>query len=230
LSPASGGKWTETVLHIFLNNYIDGGYPQGNLAFDGAGNLYGTTNVGGTCGCGILFQLTPSSGGEWTETIIHDFSTVNDGFFPISGVTFDSKGNLYAIADQGANDGQFTSGAVVELSPAGGDVWNETVLYQFANSADGAYPAYGAPLFDASGNLYGTTTAGGPDNMGTVFELSPRAGGTWEQRVLHSFTGTGTDGQSPWNTLVLDAHGKLYGTTQNGGANCNCGTVFVVKP
>jgi uncharacterized repeat protein (TIGR03803 family) len=232
--PVSGGKWTETLLHIFLDNSTDGGYPQGSLAFDAAGNFYGTTNVGGNSGncspgCGTVFQLTPASG-EWTETVIYNFTTANDGFFPISGLTFDTKGNLYGATTQGAFAGIFTTGAVFELSPAGGDVWNESIIYPFGNNADGASPAYGAPVFDADGNLYLTPTAGGTDNVGTVFELSPRAGGTWEQRVLHSFTNTGTDGQNPWSSLVLDTHGKLYGTTLNGGANCNCGTVFVVKP
>lgn len=233
LSPQSGGVWIETILHSFSNDHIDGSYPYASLTFDSSGNLYGTTNTGGTSGncspgCGTVFELT-SSGGVWTETVIHDFSTDEDGFYPIGGLTFDTKGNLYGVTTQGGAD-EFTAGAVFELTPAGGGVWNESAIYQFETSADGASPEYVTPVLDAAGNLYGTTSAGGTNSVGTVFELSPRKGGTWIERVLHSFSNDGTDGQSPMSGVVLNSAGDIFGTTFSGGTTCGCGTVFEVGP
>src|ERR1035441_2481606 len=117
----------------------------------------------------------------------------------------------------------------------------EQVLYSFGNGTDGADPS-GTLVFDAAGNLYGTTSAGGvytscssgSGGCGTVFELTPTAGGGWTEKVLHSF-GNGADGTNPQASLIFDAAGNLYGTTVNGGAytSCNsigCGTVFELTP
>jgi uncharacterized repeat protein (TIGR03803 family) len=229
----SGGVWNETVLYSFTDDGIDGQYPEGTLALDSSGNLYGTTLHGGNSGncdpgCGTVFELTPS-GGAWTETIIHNFSTVNDGYWPIGGLAIDAEGNLFGVAPQGASDGVFTSGAVFELTPAGGGVWNESAIYQFENSADGASPEYMTPVFDAAGNLYGTTSAGGANSVGTVFVLLRGAGGTWTEKVLYSFSNDGTDGQSPMNSVVLKGGGHIYGTTFKGGSPCGCGTVFELE-
>jgi uncharacterized repeat protein (TIGR03803 family) len=233
LSPQPGGVWTETILHSFASDGTDGTYPQGNLTFDSAGNLYGTTNTGGgngNCspGCGTVFQLT-FSGGVWTETLLHVFGTQDDGFYPIGGLTFDTRGNLYGVTTQGATAGFFTAGAVFELSPAGGGVWNEKAIYQFQNSADGASPAYVTLVFDAAGTLYGTTSAGGASSAGTVFALK-RTAGAWSERAVYSFSNDGADGQSPMSGVVLNSAGNLFGTTLKGGTPCGCGTVFEVKP
>jgi uncharacterized repeat protein (TIGR03803 family) len=232
LSPQSGGVWLETILHSFASDGVDGNYPRASLTFDSSGNLYGTTNTGGTSGncspgCGTVFQLTPS-GGAWTETVIHDFSTDDDGFYPIGGLAFDTRGNLYGVATQGA-EGFFTSGAVFKLSPAGGGVWNESAIYQFQNTPDGASPASVTPVFDAAGNLYGTTSAGGVSSVGTVFVLSPQKNGSWSERIVHSFSNNGTDGQSPMSGVVLNSGGNIFGTTSTGGTGCGCGTVFEIK-
>jgi len=101
---------------------------------------------------------------------------------------------------------------------APGGAWTETVLYSFgASSTDGNVPVTGV-IFDANGNLYGTTNAGGNFGNGTVYELSPPAavGGAWTESVIYSFTG-GTDGDTPWGNLTLDKSGNLYGTTLTGG-------------
>jgi uncharacterized repeat protein (TIGR03803 family) len=127
------------------------------------------------------------------------------------------------------------------MSPGAGGVWTEKVLYNFgaANSPDGNQPT-AALIFDAEGNLYGTTREGGSSLDGTVFELSPAAGGTWTENLLHNFTGAPSDGAVPYCTLFLDAQGNLYGTTKYGGPNnyaldpdvnyLGSGTVFELTP
>src|ERR1017187_9524801 len=105
----------------------------------------------------------------------------------------------------------------------------ERVLHSFANDgADGNKP-YAGLIFDAAGNLYGTTWAGGPSDLGTVFELTPAGGGTWTEKVLHSFINDGTDGNEPYAGLIFDAAGNLYGTTLGGGT-AFIGTVFQLTP
>ncbi len=117
-----------------------------------------------------------------------------------------------------------------ELTPNGSGGWTETVLHSFGNGADGAlaFP-YAGLIFDAAGNLYGTTVAGGTHRQGTVFELTPQAGGGWTENVLYSFKNNGTDGARPYAGLVLDAVGNLYGTTYQGGTH-GYGTVFEITP
>jgi uncharacterized repeat protein (TIGR03803 family) len=102
-----------------------------------------------------------------------------------------------------------------------------TILYRFTGAADGAYPGFGALLFDQSGNLYGTTRAGGAFGQGTVFKLSP-SGGAWNQSTIYNFTG-GSDGAMPYSGVVSDVAGNLYGTTFDGGDNDN-GTIFELTP
>ena len=243
LSPREGGGWTETVLHSFNNNGQDGWYPDAGLLFDGAGNLYGTTVAGGihhTCssgGCGTVFELSPLEGGGWTEAVLHSFGNGTDGIWPVAGLTFDGAGNLYGTTSGGgihiACDGG-GCGTVFELSPREGGGWTETVLHSFGNGTDGAAPGAGL-VFDATGNLYGTTAVGGIHcglpGCGTVFALSPNGSGGWTETVLHSF-GNGTDGVVPAAGLIFDGTGNLYGTTIEGGIHntCpdgyTCGTVF----
>jgi len=234
LSPGANGMWSETVLHTFGEGN-DGYKPYAGLISDAAGNLYGTTSFGGShcgsTGCGIVFQLTPVAGGSWSESVLYSFNdTNNDGNAPYAGLIFDAVGNLYGTT---AGGGVYNDGTVFELSPGGNGTWNETVLYSFGKDKDGN-TSYASLIFDAVGNLYGTTAGGGADDNGTVFELSPGANGMWTETVLHSFR-KGDDGNTPYAGLVLDAAGNLYGTTVNGGRfphSCingkGCGTVFEV--
>ena len=114
-----------------------------------------------------------------------------------------------------------------ELTPAADGGWTETVLYSFGNGTDGAEP-YASLIFDAAGNLYGTTEYGGAYSYGTAFEVMPAAGGGWAEQVLHNFS-NGTDGANPQAGLIFDAAGNLYGTTVYGGSH-NWGTVFEMTP
>jgi uncharacterized repeat protein (TIGR03803 family) len=208
--------WFETVLYRFTGG-DDGANPQyGDLVFDQAGNVYGTTVNGGSNNVGTVYELTPS-GGSWVESVIHAFNfNGNDGNRPFSGVILDKAGNLYGTTSSGGPNG---FGTVFQLTPSGSG-WTENILYSFQAQADGMAPE-GGLILDAAGNLYGTTATGGfGGGGGTVFELTPSGGG-WNFSLLHSFPGF----VGPLSTLAMDAAGNLYGTTFIDGAY-GYGSVF----
>ena len=223
LIPGTGGTWTEKVLYSFGATSTDGATPYSSLIFDASGNLYGTTEHGGGTGVGTVFELTPGTGGSWTEKVLYSFAggEVGDGALPFGGVIFDSKGNLYGTTTEGADGG----GIVFELSPGTGGSWTEQVLYSFPPEEGGPEASL---LFDSSGNLYGTASDGGTNGTGAVFELIPVTGGSWTEQVLYGFGTTGTDGTTPYGSLIFNGK-NLYGTTQMGGAN-GTGTVFELIP
>lgn len=280
LEAGSNGQWTHNILYNF--NGSDGWEPQGKLLFDPAGNLYGTTTVGGTSGFGTVFKLTPGSGGAWSDSVLWNFTDGSDGLDPAFGVIAhagklfgatsaiysnsqngtvfeltpssgswnettltgfadvdggipqanviaDSEGNLYGTTSEGGTAG---FGTVFELTHSSSG-WQEKTLYNFT-SGGGAYSVYSALIFDAAGNLYGETVNGGDSGLGTVYELSPAAGGNWTEKTLFTFTGSKT-GVEPGGGLIFDALGNLYGTTQHGGnhpvgCSSGCGTVFELTP
>jgi uncharacterized repeat protein (TIGR03803 family) len=229
LMPAAEGGWTEKVLYTFDPSVGDGNNPYAGLTFDTAGNLYGTTvSERGFSNNGTVFELTPTAGGGWTEKILHYFYFGgDDGYSPYARLTFDAAGNLYGATSLGGTE---NGGAVFELTPATGGSWTEKVLHNFAfsNITDGNTP-YSQLIVDASGNLYGTTSGGGSYDGGTVFELTPVAGGTWTEAILHNFGGNGADGTDPFAGLTRDSAGNLYGTAVGGGAHGG-GVVFEIKP
>ncbi len=210
--------WTETVIHSFYEFGNEGSNPYyGKLVFDQAGNLYDTTVYGGAHGVGAVYELTPSDGG-WTESVIYSFGEGgNDGTGPWSGVIFDQAGNLYGTTFWSSG-----WGTVYELTPSGSG-WTEQILHNFQNGNDGAWPI-GGLLLGPSGNLYGTTSTGGINGGGTVFELQPTQGG-WTYTLLYSFTGQG----GPEASLTMDAGGSLYGTTYYDGAY-GWGSIFKLTP
>ena len=262
--------WTETILHNFTGS--DGAAPQlGDLIFDAAGNIYGTTSGGGAHGEGAVFVLTRSGAG-WTESVLYSFAGGNDGSVPYSGVIFDAAGNLYGTTTLG---GAHSVGTVYELAPSQSG-WSETILYAF-DGRDHSFTPYGGVIFDGQGNLYGTA-CGGPNGAGTVYELVPSSGGWtynlvagfsgyagprdaptmdangnifltnlntgpeqagsvykltpgsggWTVTDLYDFNGAST-GAAPFGNIALDAEGNVYGTTTLGGTN-NLGIVFEITP
>lgn len=246
LTPNQGGSWTERILYTFQGG-ADGEFASG-LVLDSAGNLYGSTYFGGTIqggcgsgGCGTVFELTPAQSGSWTKTVLYAFKYSLDGAYPSSGVVFDSAGSLYGEA---SNGGSFACpfvgcGVVYELTPESGS-WKFSVAHTFngLNGSKGWSPT-GGLVFDSLGNLFGTTTEGGSSTAcgnfgcGTIFKLTPSAGGHFAFGMIGSFNGT--DGSGAGNGVVVDAAGKLYGTAQQGGnLKCNppsgCGVVFTLTP
>jgi uncharacterized repeat protein (TIGR03803 family) len=216
LAPNSDGSWTESVLYSFcaLGQCDDGAEPVAGLIFDQTGSLYGTTLGGDLYSSGTVFKLTPTEGGSWTETVLWSFTGRRDGGDPYCGLTFDLSGNLYGTT---SNGGVYGRGTVFKLTPHSGANWTESVLYDFTTGGSNSGIPLAGVIFDAAGNLYGTTENGGEDNEGTVFELKPTKKGIWTISVLHSFTG-GRDGGGPgYGNLVMDAAGNLYGTTVYGG-------------
>jgi len=212
---------TETILHnfIYTPDGSDGVNPAAGLVRDSAGNLYGTTSLGGTSDEGAIFKIDSAG----NETILHNFAGgTTDGAYPGPGnLIIGSARNLYGTTTLG---GAFGFGTAYELSPGG----TLTVLYSFTGGDDGGSPESGL-VMDSSGNLYGTTLNGGKSQSncgcGVVFRLSPHGSGGWQETVLHSFSG-GTDGQFPYAGLALNQN-RLFGSTGRGGAG-NCGVVFEV--
>lgn len=198
------------VLYSFGASSTDGANPNAGLIMDAGGNLYGTTEFGGAHNQGTVFKLSSSG----VLKVLHSFVGKKDGAEPFGGLISDTHGNLYGTA---AGGGKKNSGTVFRLSPKG----KLKALHNFTGSPkDGAFPD-DAVLQDAAGNLFGTTSAGGADNFGTVFEL-PRKG---KSRLLYSFTGSSDDGAQPVAGLIQDAQGNLYGTTAGNGSD-KLGTIF----
>ena len=229
----------ERVVYTFTDR-IGGLGPQGGLVFDKAGNIYGVTSEGGQFRDGTVFKLTINANGGPVESVLHSFKPGGqDGLSPNGGLILDASGNLYGTTYSGGNrpcthySGTHGCGTVYELIPQPDGTWAEQVLHDFTGGGgDGTNP-YAGLVFDAAGNLYGTTYYGGDTKecgkagCGTVFELTPGADGTWQEKILlnfHPHAGTNPDA-----ALTLDASGNLYGTTLYGGTGFN-GTVFELTP
>lgn len=203
---------TESILYSFQGP-PDGSEPIAGPILDKSGNLYGTTQGGGAKALGSVYEFSASG----METILHSFSGPPDGEFPASGLVFDTKGNLWGTAELGGAHG---NGAVFEVTPT---TETELVFYSFnENKGDGTAPVAGV-IFDAKGNLYGTTASGSPLNEGIVYSLSPSA----METILHRFAGE--DGATPESVLIRDSAGHLYGTTSAGG-KFSLGTIYRVTP
>lgn len=225
LSP-SGTGFTYRVLHGFSTS--EGNYPMGNVAVDSSGNIFGTTEEGGTgCssngGCGTVFELTPS-GSTYTMRTIYEFQgkANGDGSAPKTGVIV-SGGNLYGTTFSGGATGcrggcgtifQLTTCIVVTCAYPYKEGW----LYEFPPSYSNGYSNYSGPtalVADSSGNLFGATGYG--STTGTVFETSASTGST---STIFTFPGA-PDGSNPGGSLVLGSGGVLFGVTLFGDGNEN---------
>jgi uncharacterized repeat protein (TIGR03803 family) len=228
----AGASWSETILFNFPIDGTRGAQPQGKLVFDGTGNLYGTTLLGGSVNSiGTVFRLHPpaTAGGVWNQAILHNFGIVSgDGYNPGTALML-RDGVVYGTTQAGGSNG---IGTVFQLAAQGGH-WTETVLYSFTGGSDGSFPA-GGLIRDSAGNLYGTTFRGGisacSGGCGAIYELSPPAesGGSWQETTLYTFPG-GNQGGSSYAALVRDKLGNLFGTGSAGGFKNN-GVVFKLIP
>lgn len=227
---AAGQPWDYSTLFTFSRGF--GQYPSG-VIFDKAGNLYGTTLSGGK-GFGTAFELSPTTGTSYSETVLYEFQNNLDGWEPQSGLIFDSAGNLYGTT---TNGGELQGGTAFKLSPpaTSGGSWTKTTIHSFGNNsakqpfAGGCEPL-GSLTLGPRGTLYGVTFECGASGAGVVFQLTPPTSGDgeWQETVLHTFGGAG-DGAKPYSGVVVGKGGYLYGTTGLGGAN-GFGTVYQLVP
>ena len=198
------GVWTATNIHTFTGSPKDGyngEYNGDTPAVDGAGNVYGTTEYGGSKNLGTVWKMTPvttgKKAGTYTEKILHSFTSEETGEYPWAGVTLDDSGNIYGTTTSG---GKHSDGTVFKLA-VNGTTYKESLLWSF-NGTDGSNP-YANPILDSSGNLYGTTYLGGSDNQGTVFELNPS--GVATTTTLTSSPNPSTSGEAVTFTATVSS-------------------------
>lgn len=226
LTPSAGGSWEETILYTFRGGE-DGGIPFGRLILDPSGNLYGTAYEGGNLsacnashvGCGVVFALSPSSSGDWKETVLYAFQSGNDGAFPEAGVIFDRAGNLYGTTGAGGGSPTCSTGCGVayELSRTPNGAWRETVLHSFSLDSDGSdsmrpwsSTAPGTSMAPLTAAIFSPVTV---VEVAAAWCLSSHETPTasWQESVLHSFTGGSDDRSNPAEGgLALDAAGNLW--------------------
>jgi len=230
LSPGNSG-WTTKVLHSFNpSGGVDSAYP-GPLLVDSSGNLFGVTYLGGANGAGVLYRL---AAGTWKETTLHNFCAepdCTDGNGGMGRLAMDAAGNIFGVAIDGGSGANCPEpngcGVAFERTATG----KYQVIYDFcskANCKDGIEPAAGLVL-DGSGNLLGPTHIGGMTSFGTVFMLSN--GSKWTEQTLYNFCSAQTcsDGSNPVAPVIVDAHGNIYGTASQTGADGG-GSVFKLTP
>jgi hypothetical protein len=238
--PAVEKAASEKIIYSFTGG-SDGANPQSDLILDSEGNLYGTTYYGGSgtvcgnSGCGTVFELKRKDG--WKEEVLYSFKGGDDGELPAAGLIFDNADNLYGTTSDGVDT--LACGTVFKLTRNPSGRWTESVIYRFdCNSRSGGGPAFDL-VFDAHGNIYGTTSQLGVGGLchdygcGAVFELTPHTDGSWTETTIHAFTG-GADGLQPSSGVIFDSSGNLYGMTSSGGkGNCvltnyhpGCGIVY----
>lgn len=220
----------KSVLYTFQGE-ADGALPLAGLIADKSGTLFGTTEAGGNfqcahSGCGTVFEITS----ENKEKVLHAFTLLGDGGYPLAGLIADGAGVMYGTTYNGGTvfDCNESVGCGTAFKVGPGET--ESVIYSFAGGNNASYPQAGL-IADGVGNFYGTTENGGGGNCvtnaqqgcGTVFKLTPRG----VEAVLYAFKG-GSDGYFPLAGLLIDSNGNLYGTTSQGGA-ANSGTIFKIS-
>jgi uncharacterized repeat protein (TIGR03803 family) len=219
---AAAHAQTFSVIHAFTG-ITDNERPIGGITVR-AGTLYGTTRGFDENG-GTAYQLTPSgSGWVWSPLLFG-----GQQFTPWDRIVFGPDNHPYGTS---GGYGVSAYGFVFDLIPplttckTADCFWSENVLYQFRGQSDGGGPYTGDLVWDQSGNIYGTTQVAGAEGVGTVYELM-KSGNGWSEKVLHSFSGP--DGEHPYDRVIFDGQGNLFGTTYDGG-RYGFGTVFKLTP
>jgi uncharacterized repeat protein (TIGR03803 family) len=211
---------------IFSFEEDEGEYADTDLETDSAGNIYGTTVLGGDFGGGTVFQLSPTANG-WVHTVLYSFTGGIDGGEPYKGVTIDRQGNLYGTAVTGGSGNcEGGCGVVYKLTNNKG-TWTQTVVHAFTGGNDGSGPGARVTV-DRAGNIYGMAPTGGGFGLGTIYKIRPTSHGTWIFSVIHAFTG-GPDGATGSAGRMILRNGHLYGAVTAGG-NYGSGIVFEVNP
>src|SRR5437016_952125 len=210
---------------IFSFGEDDGEYADTDLETDSAGNIYGTTVLGGDHGSGTVFQLSPTNG--WAQNVLYSFTGGADGGEPYKGVSIDGQGNLYGTAVTGGSGScEGGCGVVYKLTNSGG-TWTQTVVHAFTGGDDGSGPGARGTV-DQAGNIYGMAPTGGAYGLGTIYKIHQEQNGTWNLRVIHAFTG-GADGATGSAGRMVLRHGHLYGAATAGGTY-GSGVVFELAP
>jgi len=215
---SNAGIGADIVVHSF--DFSDGAFPQGSVASDGQGNLYGTAGQGGTDNCGVAFKMRTIGTGY---TVLHNFACAPDGYFPGS-VVLDAQGNMYGGTQEGGDAPAcpgFGCGIIFKVTPSG----QETILHTF-RGPEGAVP--NELMWGADGNLWGTTAGGGTHDQGTIFKIT--TGGTYTD--VYNFEG-GLNGGVPYAGLTQDPEGNFYSTVGGGIMACiqsGCGMIFKFTP
>ncbi len=217
-----GGNYTPAILASF-SSVGEEQYPYAGLLANASGDLFGTTEEGGSNDNGAVFELVNNGAGSYTPTTLASFTGPN-GSLPFTGdLIADREGDLFGTAPGG---GAYGGGTVFELVNTGFGGYTPTTLFNF-NGTDGSDPNDGL-IVDSAGDLFGTTETGGTTGAGTAFELANNGRGNYMLTTLVNFgSGFGATGVYPMSGLTANASGDLFGTTPNGGANSE-GTVFEI--
>jgi hypothetical protein len=225
--PYIDGGYASAPTTLISFNGTDGADPAGNLITDVAGDLFGTTEYGGTSVDGTVFEI-PFVDGSYASapTTLGSFGGPN-GAYPVGGLIADAAGALFGTTNEGGANGPISSGGgtAFEISYIDGSYASApTTLVSFNYHNNGGYLQDGL-IADAAGDLFGTTWGGGPGGGGTAFEV-PYIDGSYASTptTLVSFSGNGL---TPYAGLIADAAGDLFGTTTAGGAD-GSGTVFEI--
>jgi len=212
LSLATVTAATTDVIYSFEEDA--GEYADTDLETDSAGNIYGTTVLGGDFGSGTVFQLSRTPDG-WVHTALYSFTGGVDGGEPYKGVTVDREGNLYGTAVTGGSGScEGGCGVAYKLTNSGG-TWTQTVIHAFTGGDDGYGPGARVTV-DQAGNVYGMAPTGGANGLGTIYKIHQGQDGTWVLKVIHTFTG-GADGSTGSAGRMILRHGHLYGAATTGG-------------
>lgn len=221
---ATATGWKLRVIHAFTGGADGAGGSAGRLLIDASGNIYGTCTTGGVKGFGTVYEISPNQS-HWNFATLYAFKDNADGGLPYGSLVFDKFGNLYGTTYYaGAHD----LGSIYKLTHASGR-WTESVLYSFKGGSDGANPI-SSLVSDSTGNLYGTTSAGGDSgcDCGVIFKMHPSATGEWTESVVYRFPGMPGPGFA-YNGMVRGAGGKFFGATPRGG-NSGDGAIYEFKP